>query len=124
MQSPQIAARSPTPSPSPTRGEGSQISFWCEIPPLPLWERGQGERGFTDFASALMFHSNLMDIPNWFPLTSPLGITGPIDGHRAHMIINSYTVAFFDRHLKGLPATLLGGPVESYPDVRFESRRP
>ncbi len=53
MQSPQIAARSPTPSPSPTRGEGSQISFWCEIPPLPLWERGQGERGFTDFASAL-----------------------------------------------------------------------
>ena len=53
MQSPQIAARSPTPSLSPTRGEGSWISFWCEIPPLPLWERGQGERGFTDFASAL-----------------------------------------------------------------------
>ncbi len=53
MQSPQIAARSPTSSPSPTRGEGSQISFWCEIPPLPWWERGQGVRGFTDFASAL-----------------------------------------------------------------------
>ncbi|MEI7770002.1 MAG: hypothetical protein WCI67_08445 [Chloroflexales bacterium] len=71
-----------------------------------------------------MFHSNLMDIPNWSPLTAPLGLTGPINAQRAHMIINAYTVAFFDRHLKGQPAALLDGPAESYPDVRFEARRP
>jgi hypothetical protein len=71
-----------------------------------------------------MFHSNLMDIPNWSPLASQLGLTGPIDGQRAHTIINAYTLAFFDRHLKGLPAALLDGPAESYPDVRLEARRP
>ncbi len=69
MQSPQIAARPLSPSPSPTRGEGSQISFWCEIPPLPLWERGQGERGFTDFASALGDGTMRLDSYSilWYP---------------------------------------------------------
>jgi hypothetical protein len=71
-----------------------------------------------------MFHSNLMDIPNWSPLVSQMGLTGPINGQRAHTIINAYTLAFFDRHLKGLPAALLDGPAEPYPDVRLEARRP
>jgi hypothetical protein len=71
-----------------------------------------------------MFHSNMMDIPNWSPLVSQLGLTGPIDGQRAHTIINAYTLAFFDQHLKGLPTALLAGPAESYPDVRLEARRP
>ena len=70
------------------------------------------------------FHSNFMDLPKWSPLTSWLGITGPIDGQRAHNIINAYSLAFFDRHLKNRPAALLDGPAELYPEVLFETRRP
>jgi len=70
------------------------------------------------------FHSNFMDIPNWTPLASRLNLAGPIDGQRAHDIINAYSLAFFDRHLSGRPAKLLDGPAEQYPEVLFESRPP
>ena len=71
-----------------------------------------------------MFHVNLTDIPYWSPLCSWLGITGPIDGQRAHSIINAYSLAFFDRHLLGQSAALLDGPPEQYPEVIFETRQP
>lgn len=67
------------------------------------------------------FHSNFTDIPLWSPLTSWLGISGPINTRRAHDIINAYGLAFFDRHLKGLPAALLDKPTTTYPEVRFEA---
>ena len=70
------------------------------------------------------FHFNFTDIPLWSPLTSWLGLTGPIDGQRAHSIINAYSLAFFDRHLKGLPAALLDGPGAQYPEVLFEAGQP
>ena len=73
-----------------------------------------------------MFHLNLTDVPLliYAPFGRKLGLFGPIDAHRVHRIVNAYTIAFFDRHLKGLPATLLDGPAAQYPDVRFETRRP
>jgi predicted dienelactone hydrolase len=71
-----------------------------------------------------MFHSNFLDIPLWSPLASMIGLTGPIDGRRAHEIINAYSLAFFDRHLKGRPAVLLDGPAAQYPEVLFETRVP
>ena len=71
-----------------------------------------------------MFHVNLTDIPYWSPLLSWLGVTGPINGKRAHRIINAYSLAFFDRHLKGRSAKLLDGPAEQFPEVLFESRGP
>lgn len=70
------------------------------------------------------FHANFADLPLWSPLTRPLGLTGPIDAHRAHAVINAFSVAFFDRHLKGLPAVLLDRPAERYPEVLFETRQP
>jgi len=70
------------------------------------------------------FHSNFMDVPNWTPLASWLNLAGPIDGQRAHDIINAYSLAFFDHHLLGRPAALLDGPAERYPEVQFESRPP
>lgn len=70
-----------------------------------------------------MFHSNFTDLPNWSALAAPLGLTGPIDGQRAHRIVNAYSLAFFDRHLLGHPANLLDGPAKQYPEVLFESRR-
>jgi hypothetical protein len=39
-------------------------------------------------------------------------------------IQNVYTLAFFDKHLKGLAAPLLDGPSPDYPEVVFASRHP
>jgi pimeloyl-ACP methyl ester carboxylesterase len=74
----------------------------------------------------MMFHLHLTDVPLliYAPFGRKVGLFGPIDAHRVHRIVNAYTLAFFDRHLKGLPATLLDGPAAQYPDVRFETRRP
>ena len=70
------------------------------------------------------FHSNFTDVPNWTPLASWLNLAGPINGKRAHDIINAYSLAFFNRHLAGRAAALLDGPAERYPEVLFESRPP
>jgi hypothetical protein len=69
-----------------------------------------------------MFHSNPTDIPSWSPFVRLLGIAGPIPVRRAHSIINAYSLAFFDRHLKGRAAALLDGPAEQYPEVLLETR--
>jgi predicted dienelactone hydrolase len=73
-----------------------------------------------------MFHLNLTDVPLliYAPFGRRLGLFGPIDAHRVHRIVNAYTLAFFDRHLKGMPATLLDGPAAQYPEVRIDSRHP
>jgi len=70
-----------------------------------------------------MFHEDFSDAPLMSPLTSWLGITGPIDPERGHRIVNAYSLAFFDRYLKRQPAALLDGPAKQYPEVFFESRR-
>jgi predicted dienelactone hydrolase len=70
------------------------------------------------------FHVDMNDAPLLSPLASRLGLSGPIGAQRAHRIINAYSLAFFDRHLKGRPAALLDGPAKQYPEVLFETRRP
>lgn len=87
-----------------------------------VFERLPGDGYFVRVRA--MFHANLMDIPYFSPLMPWLGVTGPIDPQRAHAIVNAYTAAFFDRHLRGRAATLLDGPASPYPEVLFESRRP
>ncbi|HSW12896.1 MAG TPA: hypothetical protein VLI06_08665 [Solimonas sp.] len=86
------------------------------------FERLRAEGYFLQVAG--MFHANLTDVPSWSPLFSWLGVTGPVDGERTHRIVNAYSLAFFDRHLKGLAEVLLDGPAEQYPEVRFESAVP
>jgi Platelet-activating factor acetylhydrolase, isoform II len=71
-----------------------------------------------------MFHLNLTDIPLLTPLAPRLGLSGPIGAQQAHSIINAYSLAFFDRHLKSQPATRFDGPPKKYPEVHFETRRP
>ena len=70
-----------------------------------------------------MFHANLTDLPYWSPLFPWLGVTGPLDRARAHDIVNAYSLAFFERHLKDRPQALLDGPTPRYPEVLFENRR-
>jgi len=71
-----------------------------------------------------MFHLDMTDAPFFSSLVSWPGFTGPIGGDRAHQIINAYSVAFFDRHLRAQPSPLLDGPSERFPEVVVESRRP
>ena len=71
-----------------------------------------------------MFHLNFTDASNWTPLASRLNLTGSIDGQRAHDIINAYSLAFFNRHLAGRPATLFDAPTNPYPQVQLETRPP
>jgi predicted dienelactone hydrolase len=70
-----------------------------------------------------MFHANYSDAPLFSPLLSRLGVTGPIEAIRSTRILDAYTLAFFDRHLKGQPAALLDGPSAEYPEVKLETRR-
>lgn len=70
-----------------------------------------------------MFHVDMNDVPMVSPLAQRFGLSGPAGVDRAHSIINAYAVAFFNRHLKGRPASLLDGPATQYPEVRIEARR-
>ncbi len=64
-----------------------------------------------------MFHVNFTDAPSWSPFAKELGLTGPIGGQRGFAIVNAYSLAFFDRSLRGRPSLLLSGRAERYPEV-------
>lgn len=69
-----------------------------------------------------MFHINFTDAPFWSPLTTQLGLTGPVNGKHMWDVVNAYTVAFFDEYLKGKQEPLLGAPAQQYPEVRLQRR--
>jgi predicted dienelactone hydrolase len=70
------------------------------------------------------FHIDFSDGRLLSPLvaTTP-GISGPIDAARARDIVRRYTVAFFDRHLKDVPAPLLDESPDPDAGILLESRR-
>ena len=69
-----------------------------------------------------MFHLNFTDAPYWSPVTSLIGLTGPINGQRGFDIVNAYTLAFFDKELKGQTSLLLDETSDKYPEVNFGRR--
>ncbi|KAA3661536.1 MAG: hypothetical protein DWQ04_16190 [Chloroflexi bacterium] len=66
-------------------------------------------------------HFNFMDIYLWMPLLNSKFL-GPIDPQRAQEIINHFTRAFFDKHLRDMEFSLLDNPSNEYPEVLFQSR--
>jgi hypothetical protein len=38
-------------------------------------------------------------------------------------IVNDYSLAFWNKHLRGLPAPLLDGPSPDYPEAVFKSHQ-
>ncbi len=64
-------------------------------------------------------HFDFTDMPSLSPLAYQLGLKGPIDGKRIIELVNTYSLAFFDFHLKGQPSPLLDGPAAEYPEVLF-----
>lgn len=66
-----------------------------------------------------LFHVDFTDAPAWSPVTPRLGLNGTIQAHRAHDIINAYSLAFFDKHLAGRSPSLLDGPSSRFPEARL-----
>ena len=88
-----------------------------------MWSTFDRSRSTSYFVQVPeMFHANLTDVPLFSPLSSQLGITGPIDGRRAHAIVNTYSLAFFDRHLRGRAAPLLDRRDPRFPKVTLNKR--
>lgn len=70
-----------------------------------------------------MFHVNWTDAPIWSPIVRWIGLAGPIDPYRGFAETNAYTLAFFDRYLRGKPSPLLDETSGLQSDVRLEVRR-
>jgi predicted dienelactone hydrolase len=69
-----------------------------------------------------MFHIDLTDLSYLSPISPAIGFSGPIGAQRAHDIVNAYSIAFFDKHLRGVSTPLLNGPAKQFPEVLFEAR--
>lgn len=67
-------------------------------------------------------HYDFTDLSLVSPLNSAFGFSGGIPGSRMIAILNQYSLSFFDRHLKDLPAPLLNGISADHPEVAIESR--
>lgn len=67
-------------------------------------------------------HYNFTDMTLVSPLAQAFNFSGPIDGQQMVRIMNTYSLAFFDRYLKDLPSPLLNGISAEYPEVIIESR--
>ncbi|MDR8412696.1 lipase [Nonomuraea sp. 3-1Str] len=90
-----------------------------------FWNKLRGERRFlsivgtthasyTDAKSIIYQLAEMKVIPE--ALTQTVGTINPA---RAAAAERAYVAAFFDRHLRGDHGSLLDGPSEIYPDVRF-----
>jgi predicted dienelactone hydrolase len=69
-------------------------------------------------------HASFGDPCLWGGVLQSFGEGATIDGERMARIQNIYTLAFFDKHLKGLAVSLLDGPSPDYPEIVFKSRHP
>jgi hypothetical protein len=67
-------------------------------------------------------HYDFSSLPLLSPLTTSLGLKGPIDGKLVLEIINAESVAFFDRYLRGVSGISLEGVSQAYPEVLYGVR--
>ena len=82
--------------------------------------RARATADWYDVTLARTNHGHFSDLPLFLALFSD---TTLLPGTRAHAIINAYTLAFFDRYLKGQPSALLAGPAPSFSEVIFRRRQ-
>jgi predicted dienelactone hydrolase len=66
-------------------------------------------------------HTNFGDYPLYGGLIQSANDKPTINVPRVIQIQNVYSLAFFDKHLKGMAATLLDGPSAEFPEVDFMS---
>jgi pimeloyl-ACP methyl ester carboxylesterase len=82
--------------------------------------KGSGSGYYVEIPN--LFHVNFTDLPYWLPPSEQLGLSGPIGGGRGFAVINTYTVAFFDQALRGVPSPLLDGASPPIPGTTVEVR--
>ncbi|MCB0019757.1 MAG: hypothetical protein KDE09_18330 [Anaerolineales bacterium] len=71
-----------------------------------------------------LFHTDFSDAPLFTPLSSMMRLSGSHTVRRSHNIINAYTLAFFERHLRNRADTLLDSPSEQFPEAYLEIHIP
>jgi predicted dienelactone hydrolase len=64
-------------------------------------------------------HMNFCDSP-LYSSVKWLTKAGPIDARRGMRIMNDYTLAFFNQHIRSMPQKLMDGTFSQYPEVEFE----
>jgi len=69
-----------------------------------------------------IFHVDFTNLPLWFPYGKYLGITGGLKTEEAHQIINTFSIAFFDKELKGKNSEFLKRPNGKFLNVIFQSK--
>lgn len=67
-------------------------------------------------------HYDFSSLPMLSPLTTTLGLKGPIDGDLVLEIINAESLAFFDRYLVGDSEISLEGVSQRYPEAWYGVR--
>jgi hypothetical protein len=83
------------------------------------WDRTMLERDWYEVWIANTQHGDFSDSPLFASRTPP----GALDPRRAHEIINAYTLAFFDRYLRGRASDLLESPSAQYVEVIFKKKQ-
>ena len=86
--------------------QGWQRLYAGARPGYSLQIHGAGHASFTD--------CGLLPLRGWSPASRALGT---IDGKRMWQVLGGCLRAFFDRHVKGVPAPLLDDPAHEYPEV-------
>ena len=102
----------------------SEEELWCRdcyVNDL-FYKRAEGSAYQMKIRGAR--HDSFGDICLWGGLLASFGEEATIDGEDMTRIQNGYTLAFLNKHLKGLAAPLLDGPSPDYPEVAFKSRHP
>ncbi len=66
-------------------------------------------------------HLNFTDLPRISPILSKMLGTGTVDPYECIKLVNGYSLAFFDKHLKGQPSELLDGSTAT-DKVIFDTR--
>lgn len=83
------------------------------------WDSTTRERSSADWYNVTIAgtdHGDFSDLGLFYPRSKER-----LDAKRAHEIINAYTLAFFERYLRGTPSELLSGPSPAMPEVTFRS---
>jgi len=82
-----------------------------------LAARARGD--WYDLTIARTNHGHFSDLPLFLKTFQDTSLVAP---RRAHEVITTYTLAFFDRYLKGIKSPLLEAPSPDYPEIRFRRR--
>jgi len=87
---------------------------------ITVYSKAKGPSYYVHIKGAA--HPNYTDFSIISPIFKQVGLTGEIDGYKMLDLENKYVLAFFDKHLKGKPSSLLNQNPADYPDVNFKSR--